>query len=466
VSTISLSLVSHTNVGKTTLMRTLLREDVGEVADRPHVTEAAEAGVLAETPAGDVMRLWDTPGLGDSARLLKRLRSSANPIGWILSQVWDRFADRPFYSSQQALRNVRDEADVVLYLVNAAEDPASSAYVPIELEILGWIGRPVMLLLNQSGPARPREQETREEDAWRRALGSFSQIRGALTLDAFARCWVQEDRLFAMLHNALPAEKLTALEALRAAWRERNLAVFEASVDALAKELAALLSDRAPIASGQDPARAVSALAGRAQVAAREATGRLIAAHGLAGRARDEIPRRVAEQFDVKRPADVAKSGLYGGLVSGLIGGLKADLAVGGASLGAGAIIGAILGALGAGGAAHAWNLLRGRGASRVRWSIELLEAHLAGAVLRYLAVAHFGRGRGEWRESEHPPHWRPIAEDIARSHRDALEFLSGEEAPDARALVRESLAAVLVRLYPEAGAVLETAARPQFPAH
>ncbi len=55
MSAISLSLVSHTNVGKTTLMRTLLRQDVGEVADRPHVTEAAEAGVLVQTREGDVM---------------------------------------------------------------------------------------------------------------------------------------------------------------------------------------------------------------------------------------------------------------------------------------------------------------------------------------------------------------------------------------------------------------------------
>jgi predicted GTPase len=451
VTTISLSLVSHTNVGKTTLMRTLLREDVGEVADRPHVTEAAEAGVLAETHDGDLLRLWDTPGLGDSARLLKRLRASGNPIGWVLSQVWDRFTDRPLFSSQQALKNVRDEADVVLYLVNAAEDPASAAYVPIELEILGWIGRPVILLLNQAGPVRPREEERREEDAWRRALESFGEVRGALTLDAFARCWVQEDRLFAMLHNALPAEKLAALEALRAAWRSRNLQVFEASVEALAKELEAMLADREPLGAGDDSSRAVSALAKRAQVAAREATARLIAAHGLAGHAKDEIPRRVAEQFDVRRPADVAKSGLLGGLVSGLLGGLGADLAAGGASLGAGAIIGSILGALGAGGAAHAWNLVRGRDAARVRWSTELLQAHVAGAVLRYLAVAHFGRGRGEWRESEHPMHWRALAEEIAQSHRDVLEFLSGEQAPDARPLVREALAAALVRLYPEA---------------
>jgi hypothetical protein len=195
----------------------------------------------------------------------------------------------------------------------------------------------------------------------------------------------------------------------------------------------------------------VSALAKRAQAASRAATGRLIAAHGLAGHARDEIPRRVAAQFDVKRPADVAKTGLLGGVVSGLLGGLTADLAAGGASLGAGAIIGGILGALGAGGAAHAWNLVRGRDAARVRWSIELLEAHLANAVLRYLAVAHFGRGRGEWRESEHPTHWRVLAEELARAHRDALEFVSGEESTDARPLMRAALAAALVRLYPEA---------------
>ncbi len=33
--TLNLSLVSHTNVGKTSLMRTLMRRDIGEVADRP-----------------------------------------------------------------------------------------------------------------------------------------------------------------------------------------------------------------------------------------------------------------------------------------------------------------------------------------------------------------------------------------------------------------------------------------------
>ena len=84
-ATIQLSLVSHTNVGKTTLARTLLRRDIGEVRDQAHVTDLAEAQRLIDTPQGDVLLLWDTPGFGDSARLLKRLRKSENPLGWLLS---------------------------------------------------------------------------------------------------------------------------------------------------------------------------------------------------------------------------------------------------------------------------------------------------------------------------------------------------------------------------------------------
>ena len=35
---VSLSLISHTNAGKTTLARTLLGRDIGEIRDAPHVT--------------------------------------------------------------------------------------------------------------------------------------------------------------------------------------------------------------------------------------------------------------------------------------------------------------------------------------------------------------------------------------------------------------------------------------------
>jgi predicted GTPase len=163
-----LSLVSHTNVGKTTLARTLLGRDVGEVRDAPHVTEFADAHEMLCTPAGETLQLWDTPGFGDSVRLLRRVKQSGNPLGWFLSQVWDRWRDRPFWASQQALRHVAETTDVVLYLVSAAEEPQAAAYVTSEMALLRWVGKPVIVLLNQLG--MPRESVSRPRApgaAWR-----------------------------------------------------------------------------------------------------------------------------------------------------------------------------------------------------------------------------------------------------------------------------------------------------------
>ena len=51
-ATIALSLISHTNAGKTTLARTLLQRDVGEVRDAPHVTEFSEGAPARAQRAG------------------------------------------------------------------------------------------------------------------------------------------------------------------------------------------------------------------------------------------------------------------------------------------------------------------------------------------------------------------------------------------------------------------------------
>ena len=223
---ISLSLISHTNVGKTTLARTLLRRDVGEVLDRPHVTETSDAFPLIETTRGDVLLLWDTPGFGDSARLLRRLRQSGNPLGWFLAQVWDRYVDRPFFSSQQAVRNVRDEADVVLYLVNASEDPASAGYVDAEMQVLGWIAKPVIVLLNQLGPPQQAQAEESDVRRWADHLAGYSWVRDTLAFDAFARCWVQEHRLLECIGAALPAARQDEFRRIADAWRARNRETF------------------------------------------------------------------------------------------------------------------------------------------------------------------------------------------------------------------------------------------------
>ena len=87
-ASIALSLVSHTNAGKTTLARTLLGRDIGEVRDAPHVTEFADVFTMLETPQGETLRLWDTPGFGDSVRLAKRLRAARRAGSAARSPAW------------------------------------------------------------------------------------------------------------------------------------------------------------------------------------------------------------------------------------------------------------------------------------------------------------------------------------------------------------------------------------------
>ena len=457
----------------------MLRRDVGEVRDAAHVTETSDVHLLVSTPQGDELRLWDTPGFGDSARLLKRLRQSGNPLGWFLTQVWDRYVDRPFFSSQQAVRNVRDEADVVLYLVNASEDPEAAGYVNAEMQILGWTAKPVIVLLNQLGPPRPETTEAAEAQRWASHLAGYPWVRDTLAFDAFARCWVQEhallDRIGAVL---LPAQR-EPFARLAAAWRDRNRDTFERSMQVLAKQLSTIAADGATVTSqgAAGTARAwVNALLGargrtdtatdaamaqlaqRLDAAVRSATDELIALHGLSGRAAGEILQRMGSEYAVDKAADPGKASLIGAALSGALGGLAADLAAGGLTFGAGAVLGGLLGAAGARGLAGAYNLARGSEATTVRWSAEFLTGRVAGAVLRYLAVAHFGRGRGDYVAGEYPQHWSAVVDAAISARRMFLDatWLAAERGATASALesrlrpqLEEIVSDVLERLYP-----------------
>ena len=117
----------------------------------------------------------------------------------------------------------------------------------------------------------------------------------------------------------------------------------------------------------------------------------------------------MGQEFAVQRAADADKASVFGGLVSGALGGLAADLGAGGLTFGAGAIIGGVLGAFGARGLARAYNLARGSDSGNVRWATDFMASRLAAALVRYLAVAHFGRGRGNFVAGSTPAHWQEV---------------------------------------------------------
>ncbi|MET0178967.1 MAG: DUF3482 domain-containing protein, partial [Novosphingobium sp.] len=392
-----------------------------------------------------------------------------------------RWRERPLWSSQQAVRNAREQADVILYLVNAAEDPADAGYVALEMEVLGWIGKPVILLLNQMGP--PRAEQGEEVARWRAHLADVAVVRGALPLDAFARCWVQEGALLDTVAPLLDAPKQAAMAALEREWQRRNRQRFEAAMATLAAPLALAASDREPVPDrglrGQvndllrgrsgDPAevrQAMQRLAERLEGAMTRATDDLIAAHGLSGRASRKVRERLGKDYASAGPTKEGYAAILGGLTSGAVGGLAADLAAGGLMLGGGMIVGAILGALGAGSLARGYNVVRGETGESVGWSEEFCDNLARTLLLRYLAVAHFGRGRGEYEESEHPAFWQDAVSEVMARHGDDLRSLvrsarrgdPAVSAAEATALLRASAQALLLRFYPEGRDVLRPA--------
>ena len=475
---LQLSLVSHTNVGKTTLARTLLGRDVGEVRDAPHVTEFADAYEMLRTPQGDTLRLWDTPGFGDSVRLLRRMQQSGNPLGWFMSQVWDRWRDRPFWASQQALRHVAETTDVVLYLVSAAEEPAAAAYVASEMALLRWVGKPVIVLLNQLGPPREAASDQAEVQRWREHLAPFEPVVQVLPLDAFVRCWVQEAVLLQAVEQCLQGEQRALMQRLSAVWRERRLALYGASVETLAQSMARLalareeLAERGAVRAGlrklgaalglaadeRNPALlAQAALAAALDAEVRTSISQLIELHGLAGRAQGEILERLATHYQLNLRMDESKAALIGGALTGALVGLKADVASGGLTLGGGLLAGGLLGALGAAGLARAVNLVRGTDRSWIAWNAEALDTLLEASLLRYLAVAHFGRGRGDWERAESPPHWQPVVERALAAESEALASLWEQRDDEAQALAQRlqpiidrALRSTLRQLYPQ----------------
>lgn len=449
--TLALALVSHTNVGKTTLARTLLRRDVGEVLDQAHVTDDCARHVLAETRAGARLELWDTPGFGDSARLARELAGEADPIGALLAGDYDRTLARPRWCSQQAARCIRERADAVLYLVNAAELPSDAGYVGPELELLGWLGKPVLLVLNQTGPPREPEADLGDLRRWREHVRGRAIVAEALELDAFTRCWVEEGVLLERLAALLPEARRPLAEELRRAWREERLAVFQESMELLAGELGRAALDREAVvegAWGNDRAQAMKVLARRLQEGTEATLNRLLVLHGLEGRAGVEL-RTAMEDFHTRaRDLSPRKAGLVGGVLTGLLGGLAADVAAGGLSLGGGMLAGAMLGGLGGVGVARAYRVVgRGEREPAVTWSDRMLERTARELVLRYLAVAHFGRGRGAWREREHPGFWRAAVEAAVSAR--AAHFAGAWKAARAEGLDEAGRREVARRLQP-----------------
>lgn len=164
-SPLKLAVVGHTNVGKTSLMRTLTRDvDFGQVAHTASTTRHVE-GARLFAQGQVVLELYDTPGLEDPIALydyLERLKpDSSRPDGPALIETFlaSSEAKQRFEQEAKVLRQLL-ASDAGLYVIDARE-PVLSKYRD-ELSVLAMCGKPLLPVLNFIYSPEQRQHEWRE----------------------------------------------------------------------------------------------------------------------------------------------------------------------------------------------------------------------------------------------------------------------------------------------------------------
>jgi hypothetical protein len=450
-SRVQLCLITHRAEDKAALTRVLVQEP--------------EAGrTLVTSRQGDVLRLVDLSGAQVPAPAATGDGVIAEWTRRLMKGLTGQGAKHAAGAIDPRLTATQDEGNVVLHVVGAPGDLAAAT------PLLEWLGRPVLVLVN------------RPADADATAPGLLAQCEAqarrepfpvsVLSFDAFARCWVQERVLFDAIAGCLAESARAGFERISGAWDQRNQTRFRRSMAAVAEHLlyaarqmqevqSAALSVKSLLpgerqAQAQARQAAMDEVVKRLHVSAGELFSRLRVLHGIDEAAAGALQHRLQEKFVVQQAVDTPQAGMAGA-ATGAAMGASVDLLVGGLTLGAATALGALVG----GGAAYiaaAWkNRATSAGATVVQLSDEMIQAMAEAALLRYLAVAHYGRGAAG-AANELTPFWTADVVATVEAHRDRLTpfWVSARTQPDpgelATALGRELEATtreVLARLYP-----------------
>lgn len=276
-----------------------------------------------------------------------------------------------------------------------------------------------------------------------------------------------------VLATLMEGSKIATFQHIKRAWHQRNIDTFRSSARLLSEQLTAALMDGVVVRAetllerigwqrevlNREYNEARQKLASQLADRIEQTTNKLIELHGLSGVTEKELSGVDRDHFHLPQTVNESIWGVLGSFAGGAMGGLIADLKLGGMTFGGGALIGGLTAGVGAYALIRSFNLVRGND-HRLRWSREHFREQMKLAMLAYLAVSHYGRGRGEWRESKQPEHWNATAEGVLNSHSEAIDLLwkngvQKDTSPEllfrqSRHLMTDCLTMLLQRLYPE----------------
>lgn len=344
---VKISVIGHTNVGKTSLMRTLLRDaQFGEVKNESATTRHVAAVQIMDAHGQPLITLHDTPGLEDATGVMDFIQEHTDGrtdgverLQGFLAAVDndDPRLDDDFSQETKVIRSLID-ADIAIYVIDARE-PVLSKYKD-ELAILASSGTPILPVFNFI-KGNEENMATWRDMLSRRALhvvNAFDTV--AFDFDGEMHLWQNlatlstHDDAFTSLQNNR-----------RDSWQD----MAESGSAIIADFLVNVASFSKKIDEDEDPAPTLSAM----QTAVRQSEdimqGKLLHLYQFYNAAVDEVDIEIiGREQDVFDTDLLTRYGIRtaGGSVTGMIVGAGIDVATLGASLGLGTALGGVIGGL------------------------------------------------------------------------------------------------------------------------
>ncbi|SDI84586.1 small GTP-binding protein domain-containing protein [Pseudomonas delhiensis] len=340
-----LAVVGHTNVGKTSLLRTLTRDvGFGEVSHRPSTTRHVE-GARLSVDGQALLELYDTPGLEDAIALRDYLDALERPGERLdgpekLRRFLDGSEARGRFEQEAKVLRQLQASDAGLYVIDARE-PVLAKYRD-ELAVLAGCARPLLPVLNFVASASHREAQ------WREALSRLG-LHALVRFDSVAPPLDGERRLYESL--ALLLEKSRPqLERLIQDHEVQAVARREAGAKLIAELLVDVAACRDLVPGDAEAIRkATEALRDRVRKREEACVQALLRLHAFRkddARAADLPLLDGRWGDDLFNPETLRQLGvrLGGGVAAGAAAGAGIDLLVGGLTLGAATALGALAG--------------------------------------------------------------------------------------------------------------------------
>jgi hypothetical protein len=342
-SPLRLAVVGHTNVGKTSLLRTLTRDvGFGEVSHRPSTTRHVE-GARLSVDGEALLELYDTPGLEDAIALLDYLERLDRPGERLDGPArTERFlqgseARQRFEQEAKVLRQLL-ASDAGLYVIDARE-PVLAKYRD-ELQVLAGCGKPLLPVLNFVSAADHREAD------WREALARLG-LHALVRFDSVAPPEDGERRLYESLALLLEHSR-PALQRLIDDQQAQRVARQASATRLIAELLIDCAACRRSATQEQGPA-AIEALRQAVRQREQRCVAQLLALYAfrLDDATSADLPLTDGRWGDdLFNPQTLKRLGIQlgSGVAAGAAAGAGIDLLVGGLTLGLATIAGAVAG--------------------------------------------------------------------------------------------------------------------------